>query len=126
LKRGRGPQIRTEGDASARRKNCRRVAFLIDGDVYFSDGCRWPTVYYAQESRVYLSCPAERFTSDSQNGCCFFIPFEKAVVKNNGPGPLASEEWARAYIDTNAARCVLGIRKIMKISSQLMFAENVL
>jgi epoxyqueuosine reductase QueG len=64
--------------------------------------------------------------SKARSVVAFFIPFEKAVAKSNGPGLLASEEWARAYIETNATRNVLGIRKIMKISAQLMCAENVL
>lgn len=39
----------------------------------------------------------------------FFIPFEKTVAKSNGPGHLASEEWARAYIETNALIAEVGL-----------------
>ena len=34
--------------------------------------------------------------------CVFFLPFAKSVVEANRSGELASEVWARAYVETNA------------------------
>jgi epoxyqueuosine reductase QueG len=34
--------------------------------------------------------------------CAFFLPFDPAVVRGNARGEPASEQWARAYVETNA------------------------
>lgn len=39
----------------------------------------------------------------------YFIPFEKSIAQSNVHGHLASEEWARAYIETNALLTALGL-----------------
>lgn len=39
----------------------------------------------------------------------YFIPFEKSIARSNVQGHLASEEWARAYIETNALLTALGL-----------------
>lgn len=39
----------------------------------------------------------------------FFIPFEKTIAQSNVQGHLASEEWARAYIETNALLTAVGL-----------------
>ena len=33
--------------------------------------------------------------------CAFFLPFDPQIVESNRPGNLASEGWARAYVETN-------------------------
>lgn len=33
--------------------------------------------------------------------CAFFLPFAPEIVRSNRPGDLASEAWARAYVETN-------------------------
>jgi epoxyqueuosine reductase QueG len=38
---------------------------------------------------------------DAKSIISFFIPFKENIVKSNIKGPLASEEWAIAYIKTN-------------------------
>jgi epoxyqueuosine reductase len=39
---------------------------------------------------------------DAQSVCAFFLPFAPSVVVANAQGDLASEVWARAYVETNA------------------------
>jgi epoxyqueuosine reductase len=34
--------------------------------------------------------------------CAFFLPFDPRIVRSNAREELASEEWARAYVETNA------------------------
>jgi epoxyqueuosine reductase QueG len=34
--------------------------------------------------------------------CAFFLPFDPRIVHSNRQGEEASEEWARAYVETNA------------------------
>jgi epoxyqueuosine reductase QueG len=38
----------------------------------------------------------------AQSVCAFFLPFDEAIVEANRQGELASEVWARAYVETNA------------------------
>jgi epoxyqueuosine reductase QueG len=38
----------------------------------------------------------------AQSVCAFFVPFDEAIVEANRQGELASEVWARAYVETNA------------------------
>jgi epoxyqueuosine reductase QueG len=38
----------------------------------------------------------------AKSACVFFLPFDKTVVEANRAGELASEVWARAYVETNA------------------------
>jgi epoxyqueuosine reductase len=38
----------------------------------------------------------------AQSVCAFFVPFDEGVVEANRQGELASEVWARAYVETNA------------------------
>jgi len=40
--------------------------------------------------------------SGAQSVCAFFLPFTPQIVRSNARGELASEEWARAYVETNA------------------------
>ncbi len=39
---------------------------------------------------------------DARSVCVFFLPFSRSVVAANIHGDLASEAWARAYVETNA------------------------
>ena len=38
----------------------------------------------------------------AQTVCAFFLPFAPPVVRSNAAGRVASETWARAYVETNA------------------------
>jgi epoxyqueuosine reductase len=40
--------------------------------------------------------------SGARSVCTFFLPFDPQIVRSNARGELASEEWARAYVETNA------------------------
>jgi epoxyqueuosine reductase QueG len=39
---------------------------------------------------------------DARSVCAFFLPFDAETVRANRRGDLASETWARAYVETNA------------------------
>jgi len=39
--------------------------------------------------------------ADAESIISFFIPYQEHIVKSNIEGPLASEEWSKAYIKTN-------------------------
>lgn len=47
----------------------------------------------------------------------YFIPFEKSIAQSNVPGHLASEEWARAYIETNTLLTASGLAMKKAIES---------
>jgi epoxyqueuosine reductase len=38
----------------------------------------------------------------AQSVCAFYLPFDESIVEANCQGALASEVWARAYVETNA------------------------
>lgn len=38
---------------------------------------------------------------DARSVCAFFLPFNESIVAANADGDLASEVWARAYVETN-------------------------
>jgi epoxyqueuosine reductase QueG len=47
--------------------------------------------------------------------CAFFIPFSKHVVAANAGGDLASEVWARAYVETNALLADICARLVIEL-----------
>jgi epoxyqueuosine reductase QueG len=38
----------------------------------------------------------------ARSACAFFLPLDPQIVRSNREGDLASEAWARAYVETNA------------------------
>ena len=72
---------------------------------------RTPLVAYARADDARFDelaslVPGHMYPRDllptARSVCVFFLPFAKTVVEANRAGELASEVWARAYVETNA------------------------
>ena len=52
--------------------------------------------------------------SDGRSVCVFFLPFDESIVFANADGDLASQVWARAYVETNELLARMAQGKQMK------------
>ncbi len=64
-------------------------------------GAKDPLFPVLKEVASPSHCMPGELLEDARTVIVYFLPFEKGVAKGNRHGPMASREWALAYVETN-------------------------